>query len=157
MTDARVFEIFIAQDKGEPMKSVNQVEAIAGVGLEGDRYAMGKGAFSKNLRVIRHVTLIGLEHIGIANSGLKMPYSFAETRRNIVTENIDVNGLVGREFRIGQAVMRGVELCDPCVRPEKLSGKSGFKESFELLSGIRAEVLETGWVANDDPIEIIGS
>lgn len=46
---------------GEAMRSVEHITAIAGKGLEGDRYAEGKGAFSRGkVPKIRHVSFIGL-------------------------------------------------------------------------------------------------
>lgn len=54
----RVLSIYICPDKGQPMQERSQVNAIAGVGLEGDRYAAGKGAWSKARATIRHVSLM---------------------------------------------------------------------------------------------------
>lgn len=159
MTEARVVEIYTAADKGLPMQRVNQAYAMGGKGLQGDRYAEGRGAFSKNSRVKRHVTLIRSEDIEIANAGLEVRYTPAETRRNIVTEDIYLNWLVDKEFSIGRVVMRGVELCTPCKRPEKLSGKPGFEEAFEYsgvnFGGLRAEILTSGLFFIDDQIEVL--
>ena len=35
-------------------------------------------------------------------------------RRNITTEAVSLNHLVDTEFRIGEAVCTGTELCEPC-------------------------------------------
>lgn len=159
MIDARVVEIYTAPYKGIPMQSVTQAYAMGGRGLQGDRYADGLGAFSKNTDVVRHVTLIRSEDIEIANAGLEVPYTPAETRRNIVTEDIYLNWLVDKEFSIGRVVMRGVELCTPCKRPEELSGKPGFKDAFENsgvnFGGLRAEILYSGIIELDSNIKII--
>jgi len=42
-----VESIYIASEAVEPVKSIPAALAIAGVGLEGDRYALKKGTFSK--------------------------------------------------------------------------------------------------------------
>src|SRR5262245_33436822 len=55
--------IHITEVGGAPMRSVDRVRAIAGVGLEGDRYAGGLGQWSPNTKVDRHVTLIAGEEI----------------------------------------------------------------------------------------------
>jgi len=53
--------------------------------------------------------------------------------------------LIGREFRVGEALLRGVKYCDPCLRPSVLSGKKiAFKDIFHDRGGLVAEVLESG-------------
>ncbi len=46
-----------------------------------------------------------------------------ETRRNVVTRGVPLNHLVGREFRVSEAVLRGVELCEPCEHLVDVTGK----------------------------------
>ena len=74
----------------------------------------------------------------------------SETRRNIVVAYFPLNRLVGKEFIIGEALMRGIELCDPCQRPSKLSGKDGFEEAFAGFGGLRAEVIIGGTIKVGD-------
>lgn len=141
----KVVHIFISPNEGEPMEEVQEVRAIEQLGLEGDRYAGKRGAWSKSGRkVIRHVSLIEQEVIDKVNKGLKVPFLPEDTRRNIVVSNFPLNDKIGKEFMIWGVRMRGVELCDPCKRPSKLSGKPGFQESFSGYGGLRAEVLKTG-------------
>lgn len=130
------------------MRQVHEVRAIAGVGLESDRYALGKGAFSHSkIPKIRHVTFIGSGAIARANMWSGADFTPAETRRNIITDGIDVNELVDTEFWIGDVGFVGIEPCDPCDRPDKLSGKNGFKESFHDLGGLRAQIVYGGMLA----------
>ena len=69
MKEGRVSLIFVSPDKGLPMQSVDEVEAITGIGLAEDRYAEGNGAYSNSKRkTIRQVSLIELEAIGKANA-----------------------------------------------------------------------------------------
>ena len=154
MQNARVVQIFIAPKAGEPMREVKEVQMIAGVGLEGDRYALDLGAFSKAKRkAIRHVTLISLDGINQANAELTAPFLVAETRRNIVLDGIsaeELNNFVGKEFGIGDARVRGVELCDPCKRPSALSGTSGFEIAFKNRGGLRIEIISSGKIKVGD-------
>ena len=99
---------------------------IVGKGIEGDRYALGIGAFSGSIPAkIRDVSLIALTGIEDANqeleaSGLK-PYLPCEVRRNIVIESMNsdaLNQLVGREFSLGFIRLRATELCIPCERQQ---------------------------------------
>lgn len=141
----KVLRIFICRTAGEPMRDVPFVRAIKGVGLEGDRYATERGAFSTSGRpVIRHVTLIAAEDIMMANRLLDVPFTTGETRRNIITTGVQLNGLVGELFVVSGVLMRGVERCDPCTRPSKLTDKEGFDTAFANRGGIRAEILNDG-------------
>lgn len=153
-----VLALYTCADAGLPMVSVTTIRAIAGIGLEGDRYALGKGIFSKGPRIaIRHVSLIAIEGIVAANRELSKPFSPEETRRNILTVGIDLNALVGCSFHVGSVHMRGTELCDPCFRPAKLredlkEEQKLFKRSYENRGGLRAEILSSGIITVGDPI-----
>ena len=147
----QVTHIFISPNEGEPMQELQTVKAIEQLGLEGDRYAGERGAWSKSKRrVIRQVSLIEQEAIDRANAHLEIPFLPEETRRNIVVSNFSLNDLIGKEFMVGNVRMRGVELCDPCQRPSKLAGKLGFEESFSGFGGLRAEILTTGEIGVGD-------
>ena len=76
-----------------------------------------------------------------------------DTRRNIVVSNFPLNHLVGKQFVVGEVVMRGVELCHPCTRPDVLSGKVGFKEAFKNCGGLRGKVLNTGVIKVGDLVD----
>lgn len=151
----KVVTIYVASDAGLPMQETPEVVARAGAGLVGDRYEGHRGAFSASGRqVIRHVTLIAVEDILVANQRLRCPFRLNETRRNILTLGIEsLESLIGSEFRIGNdAVFRGVEPCKPCQRPSKLANKRWFAEAFAHRGGIRAEVLQGGIITSGSPI-----
>jgi MOSC domain-containing protein YiiM len=154
----RVLEIQIAEDKGQPMKPLTQATIVA-AGIEGDRYAAGKGAFSKSpppRNIDRHITLIETEAIQAVNTERNIAITFADTRRNILTIGIPLNDLVGKQFYIGEVLVEGVELCDPCGRPGTLAGRDEvrqhFKEAFENRGGLRVRVLGTGTISTGDEI-----
>ncbi len=146
--NGKVREIFTSPDKGLPMVSHPIILALAGIGLEGDRYALGKGRFQslRSRQKIRHITFIALEAILETNSKLSINFETSETRRNIVTQDIDLNTLIDREFRIGDALFKGTELCEPCPVPGSLTNKPGFKNAFNNRGGLRAEILESGLI-----------
>lgn len=148
MSQGKIVAIFISSDAGQPMESINEVEAIAGAGLKGDRYCMGKGSFNKEKSGNRQVTLIN--SIFFPKSG----FEYVDSRRNIVTEGVELMWLIGREFRVGNVVMKGVKYCDPCNRPSNLSGKKelSFKEVFFDRGGLIAEILEGGLLKVNDQV-----
>ena len=63
MFKGEVVSIHVATKAAMPMESRQRVEAIAGRGLEGDRYFDGAGYWSNNAGVTREVTLIEIEAI----------------------------------------------------------------------------------------------
>lgn len=140
-----ILAIYISPVAGAPMQYVREVEAIAGHGLLGDRYATGEGSFNKAKPGKRQVTLIN----GIFFDGNE--FKFAECRRNIITNGVELMWLIGRDFQIGTAHFRGVKYCDPCNRPSKLSGKEkSFKETFFDRGGLIAEIVEGGLIRVND-------
>lgn len=153
----RVIQIFICPVKGQPMEEVIEVFASRKMGLSGDRYGMGQGSWSTWGKIHRQVSLIACEAIQAANKELLRPYMAIETRRNIATCGVDVNSLVGKEFSIGQARLRGTKLCDPCERPAFLAGRRSdertlFPIAFYYRGGLCAEVIGDGFIRISDLI-----
>jgi hypothetical protein len=147
MASGIIKAICIGAVAGELMQAVQSVEAIAGQGLNGDRYSRGEGSFNKGRQGRRQVTLIN--ECFFPSSG----FEYLEARRNIVTIGIELMDLIGKEFRVGEALMRGAKYCDPCLRPSSLSGKAtAFKDVFHDRAGLVAEVLESGMIRVDDLI-----
>ncbi len=157
MDAPRVLEIQIAEDKGLPMQSLNEANVVES-GIEGDRYAANKGAWSKARQTVRHISLIEQEAIDAANTEFKISTTFEDTRRNILTIDIPLNDLVGKKFLIGEVLVEGVELCDPCGRPGILSKRDDlrahFEQAFQNRGGLRVRVLGTGKIHQGDAIRL---
>ena len=96
MVNGNVVAIFISPTAGGKMEEVETAEAVAGAGLAGDRYSMGEGSFNRKRLGRRQVTLIN--SLFFQDSG----FEYAESRRNIVTQGIELMWLIGREFQIGE-------------------------------------------------------
>lgn len=137
----------IARTAGERMERVERVSAITGKGLTGDRYSTGEGSFNRGMSGVRQVTLINA--LFFEGSG----FLYEESRRNIVTRGLELMWLIGREFTVGEARMRGVKYCDPCMRPGKLAQKDvSFQKRFFDRGGLVAEVLEGGVICVGDSV-----
>lgn len=153
----RVIGLFTAPLLGNPMVAHERIVILAGKGIQGDRYAHNRGAWSlaKPLK-IRHITLIAAEATSAGNEELVrlgyQTFTAAETRRNIVTSGIDLNLLVGKEFILGDVLCYGRELAEPCERPASLIGKErhGFSMAFKGRGGLRAEARTSGTVSVGD-------
>ena len=158
--NARIQAIYLASTAGAPMKSMDHVKVSAGIGIEGDRYALGTGAYSLvKPNKVRHVSLIALSGIIIANewlsAGNEATFEDSETRRNIILKGIaapQLNLLVGQKFQLGNILLRGTELCVPCERPAQPLNRPSFMDAFEGRGGIRAEVLNSGALAVGDTL-----
>lgn len=158
--NAHIKAIYLANSAGAKMQSANSAKLNAGIGIEGDRYAMGTGAYSATEPAkVRHISLISLSGIETANEWLKAgdepTFDAAETRRNITLEGIaaaELNSLVGKRFQLGSIQMLGTELCTPCERPAQLLSRPRFMDAFEGRGGIRAEVLSSGILAIGDQL-----
>jgi MOSC domain-containing protein YiiM len=110
-----VISIHIAPAAGAPMQSVRCAAAIPAQGLEGDRYFTKQGTFSTTAGAVRDVTLIESEAVEALNTKLGAQFSSADMRRNLVTRGVALNHLVGRDFRVGEILLRGERLCQPCT------------------------------------------
>ena len=145
-----VAAIFIGPEAGKAMVSVPEVRARAGAGLEGDRYASGAGTFSDG-DPNTQLTLVEEEALAAAKRDYGVTVAGAETRRNLLTCGISLNHLVGREFRIGEVLVRGLKLCEPCGYLEKVTGKEVIK-TLRHRGGLRAEIISDGAIKVGDVI-----
>ena len=142
--------IYTAVGEGVPMEPHDEIAAIAGTGLEGDRYAASAGAFSDKPGGGREVTLIAREGIAAAN-GEGVTVGEHETRRNLVTEGVDLDQLVGRTFSVGDVVLRGVRDCPPCTYLEGLT-RPGVMAALKGRGGLRADIVRAGVLRVGDKI-----
>jgi MOSC domain-containing protein YiiM len=147
----RVTHLFISPAAGAPMQACDEVTALAGVGLDGDRYAAGIGYYSGGPAPGRHLTLIDQAAIDAANAGLAVPLAPAETRRNIVTTGIDLETLLRRRFRIGGVECTGIRWCPPCTYLDGLLGRRVY-DALTNRGGLRADIVGHGPIRIGDPI-----
>ncbi len=142
----------VAPQAEAPMKIVPGVRAFAGRGLEGDRYADSAGTFSPRgaHRPGYDLTLIAAEVVeDLTARGAAL--DFVSTRRNVLTRGIDVNALVGRDFRIGDVRCRGLRLAEPCAHLERLTGP-GLLRPLIHRGGLRVDILTDGYLTHGSPI-----
>src|SRR5256885_17147179 len=100
MFEGTVISINIAPEAEAPMQSVDEVRAVPGQGLEGDRYFDHKGTFSKP-QPDRELTLIEAEAVQAMKRELDVGYGLGESRRQVVTRGGTLNNMVGQEFWVG--------------------------------------------------------
>jgi MOSC domain-containing protein YiiM len=137
------------------MKSVADARAVAGKGLEGDRYFSQLGTYSNRAGSGREVTLIEVESIEALKRDYEVELDPGQSRRNIVTRGIPLNHLVDREFTVGEVILRGTRLCEPCSHLEKLT-VNGSMRGLIHRGGLRAEIVEGGTIRTEDAIVFEG-
>jgi MOSC domain-containing protein YiiM len=145
-----VERIYIGSEATAPMAEREEVRALDGKGLEGDRYAEGRGTFSNKPATGRHVTLVEAEAIEAVAKDIEIAPDV--TRRNIVTRGVALNHLVGAEFLVGEVVLRGMRLCEPCNHLARLGGDGRLRDAFLHRGGLRAEIVKGGVIRVKDAI-----
>ncbi len=145
MAAGRVEGIFIGPERTLP-EPVERVSAVAGRGLEGNRY------FYDEAPPGRALTLIAAEAIEAMAAETGVEITAAESRRNVLTRGIDLNALVGVRFRVGPVECVGVELCEPCRTLESLT-KPGVIKGLVHRGGLNADIVTDGEIAVGDHVE----
>ena len=143
--DRVVEALAVAADAESPIELVAEAAAVAGRGLEGDRYFDGRGTFSNEYARGHDLTLVEAEVLD------ELGFSAEEARRNVVTRGIDLNALVGERFMIGQVECLGQRLCEPCAHLERLA-EPGILRSLVHRGGLRADVVGDGTIRVGDPV-----
>ncbi len=146
-------QIFISSARHGIAIAQSSIALEAGQGIVGDRY------FGKHDYPGQNLTLVEAEEIEAfcAMHGREIDLSL--TRRNLVTRGIRLNDLVGKEFRLGSAVLRGIELCEPCaslgkrLADETLTPAAVVKY-WQGKVGLRADVILSGMVSLGDRIAV---
>ena len=145
--DGRVDWLGVRPAREAPVQPRQAVEAIAGAGLVGDRYAGRSGS--------RGVTLLQAEHLGViaALAGLSA-LDPAVLRRNVLVAGVPLLALKGRRFRIGGAVLEGTGPCDPCSKMEAALGPGGYN-AMRGHGGLCARIVEGGAIRIGDLVRVI--
>ena len=151
MWEGVVVSIHLASAAGAPMLAVEEARAVPGRGLEGDRYFERSGTYSRRPGTGRAITLVEDEAVEALHqeAGIELPPG--GTRRNVVTRGVPLNHLVDRDFRIGDVLLHGTRLCEPCGHLERLTQK-GVRRALVHRGGLRADILTEGTIRVGDSV-----
>ncbi len=157
MFEGNVVSLYIGPAAKQPMVAVDEVRAVAGRGLDGDRYFNLQGSFSKDEPTPKQeVTLIESEAIESAAREASLELDAADTRRNIVTRGVPLNHLVDEDFEIGEVRLRGIKLAEPCSHLVRVSDKTLLKPLVHR-GGLRAQILNDGVIRAGDAVRPAGA
>ena len=151
MEKGEIVSIQVSDRAGGPMRALSTVRAVEGQGLEGDRYFTRTGTYSKKAGPDREVTLIELEAVEALRRDYGVELDPKDSRRNLVTQGVALNHLVGREFTIGEVRFRGIRLCEPCAHLAKLADREVLPGLIHR-GGLRAAILTDGVIRIGDSL-----
>ena len=145
--------IFIRAAAGGPALEQRSVIVVAGSGIDGDRY------FARHDEPGQNVTLVEAEEIERFQQESGQPFDLSVTGRNLVTRGVRLNALVGKEFRVGEVVLRGVELCEPCRTLGTALAREGLAPAAVVKAlvhraGLRADAITDGVIAVGDAVDV---
>ena len=145
---SKVIKLGISNSNNKKIKEVESIEVLANKGVVGDRH------FSDYNDPFCQLTLIESENIDYYNLkyGLNIPY--VEFRRNIVTEGIRLNELVGKKLRIGNVEVEAVDLCRPCRHLTEILCQDNILKEFLRKGGLRCQILSSSIIKIGDEIII---
>ena len=148
MTQGHVVAIYLHGPKGAELSSVQEVTAIPGRGLQGDRLFRSEAG---KLNPDQELTLIESEVIDAVAEETGLPLQASQTRRQIITSGVRLNDLVDCEFKVGEVAVRGHRFCQPCEHLESLT-QPGVLAAYHDRGGLRAQIVSGGTIRVRDAI-----
>jgi MOSC domain-containing protein YiiM len=152
MNEAKVVEIYTGAIEGGPVEVRSSVTAVAGAGLEGDRYFQDDVP-PEERDPTREITLVPIEGIRAASADAGIDITPADLRRNIVTEGVDLKPLIGKTFWVGEVQVEGLKDNPPCAHLQRLAGKPLLKPMVNR-AGIRGRIVSGGTIKPGDEIRL---
>jgi MOSC domain-containing protein YiiM len=147
MSEGRVVEIYIGPEPEGPVRRVDEVTAVAGRGLEGDRYFQPP----ENGVPDKEITLIESEAIAAAAEESGVDIKPPDARRNVVTAGVRLDELVGKMFSVGEVEVEAIEPNPPCNHLQQLAGKPLLRP-LARRGGVRGRIVTGGVIRAGDPI-----
>jgi MOSC domain-containing protein YiiM len=154
VTTGSLTEIWLAPTAAAPMRRMSSGRLIAGVGLEGDRYALGGGTWADYPEQEKQLTLIDTADVAAVAAEVGVPLAPGDTRRNLVTRGIALPELVGRWFAVGDALLFGTKRCPPCTHLERLTGAKLVK-ALAHRGGVNAAVFGGAPIAEGAVVRLL--
>jgi MOSC domain-containing protein YiiM len=121
-----------------PTLAVSEVECVAGQGLVGDRFFGFKENYQGQVTFFSNEVFADLcRQLGVTGKSPGL------TRRNAITEGVDLNTLIGQKFILQGVEFEGVCECSPCHWMNDAIA-SGAEKALLGRGGLRAKILTSG-------------
>ena len=134
------------------MQRLDEVQAVAGLGLRGDRYSSGSGRWSSVDTC--QVTLIAAEDLQFIEETSKVRVSQGQHRRNLVTLGLRLRELRGRRFQVGEAVLEYDRPQPPCAYIQSIT-EAGMTKALGNRAGVCTRVVSGGFIRPGDAITVV--
>jgi MOSC domain-containing protein YiiM len=144
--------IFVTAGGGQPMRRVDEVLAVAGAGLSGDRYAEHTGYWSGVDEC--QVTLIEAEALDSITATADVRVTEGQHRRNVVVRGVELRGLAGATFTIGEARFAYDRPRPPCRYIQSITQPGMTKALAARRGGICVQVVESGVIRVGDELVV---
>jgi len=149
----RLEHIHITGAKSQPMQALDRATLVAGRGIEGDRYLLGTGTYSIKPGDDRQITLIEAEMLERVAADNGTPIAMNEHRRNLTVRGVPLQHLVGLRFRVGEVVLEGVRINQPCKYLNLMLKRDVYMALWNR-SGLNARIIEGGTIRPGDRVEM---
>lgn len=146
---SKVFKIGKTTFNNQKITEVESVEVVADKGIVGDRH------FKEYNDPYSQLSLIESENINYYNIKYSLNIPYVEFRRNIVTEGIQLNNLIGKRFLVGSVELEGIDLCRPCRHLSELLNQDNIIKEFLRKGGLRCQILSSSKINVGDVIKIL--
>jgi len=145
---SKVLKIGKANLNNQKITEVESVEVVANKGVVGDRH------FKEYNDPYSQLSLVESENIDYYNIKYNLNIPYIEFRRNIVTEGIRLNNLIGKRFSVGSVELEGIDLCRPCRHLSELLNQDNIIKEFLRKGGLRCQILSSSTIKVGDVIKI---
>lgn len=148
----KLVSITIASESGGPLARLEEATLEAGKGIPGDRCYKEDGADPD-----KQITLIAEEEVAEFNRETGLDVDAWQTRRNLVTRGVDLNALLGKQFTVGDTLLEGMDLCQPCATLGSLFATREIAPAQVVKTmvnrgGLRASIVRGGTIKPGDRI-----
>ena len=145
---SKVLKLGIVSDNNKKINEVKSIEVLTNKGIIGDRH------FKDYNDPFCQLSLIESENIDYYNTKYGLNIEYLDFRRNIVTQGIRLNDLVGKKFFIGNVKLEGIDLCRPCRHLTEMLGQDNILKEFLRKGGLRCEILSSSTIKIGDKIKV---
>jgi MOSC domain-containing protein YiiM len=125
----------------EPVIAVEEVEAVAGRGLRGDR----------KFGALRSITVVSEEELSAAADKWGSPIPPGSTRRQVTISGHPLSREPGARLRIGEVIVEVNGDCSPCETMEESVGP-GARAALRGLAGVTGSIVEGGVIRVGDQV-----
>ena len=145
---AEVYKLGITGDNNKKIQEVDSIEVVANKGVIGDRH------FKDYNDPYCQLSLIESENIDYYNTKYGLDISYIDFRRNIITQKIQLNDLIGKIFFIGKVQVEGIDLCRPCRHLTEMLNQENVLKEFLRKGGLRCRILTSSKISVGDKIKV---